>query len=503
MPHLNILARMLVGWLVWPRWPQVLVLLASLACALGVVGCASTPHPIVTEKVAQGLLRKVCWLPEELDPKTKHFVFLGNNGAAVSDQDKAAFASAVVQAGLVYEYDKSAPVENLRLIPLTRPDAWCTDVPKPTDEAVLRLFDPCADGTAQANGPAAKNLLAQFDVKSTYYCNQNAQMQPTTQQLIMRRNRQSVYLAAVMQAQAIATVLTQAEADMLRVINNDDSWLKRLFLSDPGTLEQIQERVAKQLDSIESPPEYNDKYLDLAALSGFHAGFDKGKFDVEAKLFAIDAGILVLEVVATEIVTAGVGGVAVAAARTGARAVKFTSTAGRKALVAAMKRLENVPIFIPVANGGVGTYVTAGQVLKSMSRYHARRLETAMFAKAREVEAALKAAGKPFVPLVKRTTDETHHIVAHGADKAKGARKRLAELGIDIDNPANGVFLPANMSSPNPLGSIVHRTLGNNKRYYEKVQEILEAATSQADALQRLERIGETLKNGTFFHARF
>ncbi len=178
MPYLNIL-----GFFLRRRWSGLLVWLVALGCALGVVGCASTPHPIVTEKVAQGLLRKVCWLPQELDPKTKNFVFLGDNGAAVSDQDKAAFASAVVQAGLIYEYDKAAPVENLRLIPLTRPDAWCTDVPKPTDEAVLRLFDPCADDVAQQNGPVAKNLLAQTNgppIRSRLYCGKEPRMAPTT-----------------------------------------------------------------------------------------------------------------------------------------------------------------------------------------------------------------------------------------------------------------------------------------------------------------------------------
>ncbi|HRI72297.1 MAG TPA: hypothetical protein PK156_49020, partial [Polyangium sp.] len=94
---------------------------------------------MVAPKIAQGLVRKVCWLPEEQDPELKYFVFAGDNGEIVSDQDKSAFESAVTQAGLIYEYDKSAPVENLRLIPLTRPDAWCTRVPRPTDEAVLRL----------------------------------------------------------------------------------------------------------------------------------------------------------------------------------------------------------------------------------------------------------------------------------------------------------------------------------------------------------------------------
>jgi hypothetical protein len=104
--------------------------------------------------------------------------------------------------------------------------------------------------------------------------------------------------------------------------------------------------------------------------------------------------------------------------------------------------------------------------------------------------------------LVKLATDETHHIVASGSKRAKGAREILETWGIDIDDPANGVFLPANLASPNPKGSIVHKTLGNNIKYYKKVEEYLDLATSQADAIQRLRRIGETLENGTFWHVR-
>ncbi|HRI71094.1 MAG TPA: AHH domain-containing protein [Polyangium sp.] len=120
-----------------------------------------------------------------------------------------------------------------------------------------------------------------------------------------------------------------------------------------------------------------------------------------------------------------------------------------------------------------------------------------MFAKAREMEAALKAAGKPFVPLIKRTTDETHHIVAHGAEKAKGARDILAKFGIDIDNPANGVYLPATKNSPNPNGSIVHSVLHTDK-YYEKVELLLDNAKTQKDAIQTLQKIQRMLENGTF-----
>ncbi len=183
MPYLNILARMLVGWFIWPRWPQIAVLLASLGCALGVTGCAPDPDPVVAPKIAQGLLRKVCWLPEELDPNTKHFVFLGDDGEIVSDQDKSAFESAVAQAGLIYEHDKSAPVDNLRLIPLTRPDAWCTRVPRPTDEAVLRLLNSCNGEKTQVYRPAAKNLLAQSSgppIRSRLFCSKKPRMAPTT-----------------------------------------------------------------------------------------------------------------------------------------------------------------------------------------------------------------------------------------------------------------------------------------------------------------------------------
>jgi hypothetical protein len=54
---------------------------------------------------------------------------------------------------------------------------------------------------------------------------------------------------------------------------------------------------------------------------------------------------------------------------------------------------------------------------------------------------------------------------------------------------------------PNPNGSIVHVTLGNNFVYYDKVQRYLEKATSQEDAIARLRYMGKTPKDGTFFDA--
>ena len=158
-----------------------------------------------------------------------------------------------------------------------------------------------------------------------------------------------------------------------------------------------------------------------------------------------------------------------------------------------MKRLENLPIFIPGAVNGMGAYIKAGQAIKSISQYNARMLETAMFAEAFVLKKAL----------TKLATDQTHHIVAQAAEKAKGARDILAKFGININHPANGVFLPGTKLAPNPRGAIVHAILANNLIYYKKVEIALQACKSQAEVLQVLRRLGKTLEDGTFFHANF
>jgi hypothetical protein len=205
---------------------------------------------------------------------------------------------------------------------------------------------------------------------------------------------------------------------------------------------------------------------------------------VEAKLFAIDVGVMLIEFAALEVALGPLGG---------AKFLASAASKGTKALAAAVSRLKNIPIFIPGAAGGAGGFMRVGNVLKALSKYHSRRLEAAMKAEA-------ELMGKPFVKLA---TDETHHIVAHTSNRpfAIECRRILEKFGIDVDHAANGVFLPATKSSPNPKGSIVHKILGTNDAYYRKMHEYLEDATSAADVLQRLRRIGEALEKGTFFNA--
>jgi A nuclease family of the HNH/ENDO VII superfamily with conserved AHH len=477
-----------------------------LAIVFTVMGCTSVvvmaPLQVPQEKV-----RVVCWDPPEKGTGDEYFVFPGNSDEAVSESREAAFLAEVRNGGLIFKYVRGTPASSLNLIPLSRTDAWCTGIPKPPEWA-QPLLQVCPEPIAnEATSPSSKRFLGQADnppVKSPLFCNQPGRLAPTTQELMVKRARELAYEDAYQWALKFATLTTQAKADLEYVTNQDASWLKQALTKDPGTIEQIQQRLADQLNSIEEPTEYTDPKLDMLARAGYQKGFEDGQFQVEATLFAIDAGVLILEVVAFEIAMGPLGGAKLVASAVskGAKAVKVVAGAGAKifqytksqagrALEAAMVRLGEIPILIPGAVDGLGATIKLKTLLRALSNYHAKKLQSAMFAEARLL-------GKQ---LVKLATDETHHIVAHGSKKAEKARKLLEQFGIDIDHPANGVFLPGTKKAPNPKGSIVHKTLGNNKDYYKRVENYLSEATSQADAIQRLRNIGETLQNGTFWHA--
>jgi hypothetical protein len=105
---------------------------------------------------------------------------------------------------------------------------------------------------------------------------------------------------------------------------------------------------------------------------------------------------------------------------------------------------------------------------------------------------ALQAAGRSrpapgYVP---------HHIVlveGGGADMA-AARQRLADLGIDIDHEANGVWLPSHRAAPGAEGAYHNRL--HNGLYFDAVATALFGAQSRDDALDVLRRIGRQLGTG-------
>lgn len=80
-----------------------------------------------------------------------------------------------------------------------------------------------------------------------------------------------------------------------------------------------------------------------------------------------------------------------------------------------------------------------------------------------------------------------HHIVAGNATGDKRARSILKKFGIGINDAVNGVFLSQSH----------HRKLHINA-YYEKVNDLLEAADSKEEAIEILNDIARQLRRGKF-----
>ena len=87
-----------------------------------------------------------------------------------------------------------------------------------------------------------------------------------------------------------------------------------------------------------------------------------------------------------------------------------------------------------------------------------------------------------------------HHIVAGNAKKAEESRTVLNKFGIDINDSANGVFLPTEKGVSE---SAYHPSLHTNQ-YYNKVNELMLQAETKEDAIATLGYIKDQLNKGTF-----
>ena len=91
-----------------------------------------------------------------------------------------------------------------------------------------------------------------------------------------------------------------------------------------------------------------------------------------------------------------------------------------------------------------------------------------------------------------------HHIIPGGDRRGDFARGVLTGAGIDINDAANGVFLPSNVTSANPDGMTVHGGL-NTSLYYDILNNRLRGLTDRQDILNALNDIRRDLQDGTFF----
>ena len=99
--------------------------------------------------------------------------------------------------------------------------------------------------------------------------------------------------------------------------------------------------------------------------------------------------------------------------------------------------------------------------------------------------------------LARPAESAAHHLVAGGAGGAADARAVLTRFGIDINAAENGVFLPRNLASANPIGAAVHSTI-HTDAYYAGANRLLGQATTRAEALDALDYVRQQLQSGGF-----
>jgi hypothetical protein len=108
----------------------------------------------------------------------------------------------------------------------------------------------------------------------------------------------------------------------------------------------------------------------------------------------------------------------------------------------------------------------------------------------KELADNLEAAGH-----IRPANSAAHHIVAENAKRAQLARNILAREGIDINDAANGVFLP--LSRRVASGAAAVHSVLHTRRYYAAINELLSSA-APGTVRQVLDDIRTQLLNGTF-----
>jgi hypothetical protein len=106
----------------------------------------------------------------------------------------------------------------------------------------------------------------------------------------------------------------------------------------------------------------------------------------------------------------------------------------------------------------------------------------------------MEEAGRPRPP-----DTAAAHIVAHSDPRAAMSLRIIEDAGIGRNTEANGIWLPRNLRSPNPLGSQVHSTMHTDVFYEELEMRLTQVAGQGKGIVERtLRDIGRQLTKGTF-----
>lgn len=97
---------------------------------------------------------------------------------------------------------------------------------------------------------------------------------------------------------------------------------------------------------------------------------------------------------------------------------------------------------------------------------------------------------------VKRPAETSaHHIVASTSKNATAARGVLAKYRIDVNDAANGVYLPTKSTSANPNNMSVHAKI-HTEKYFKYVNELMGGARNRSEAIDVLSHIRRQLQGG-------
>ena len=75
--------------------------------------------------------------------------------------------------------------------------------------------------------------------------------------------------------------------------------------------------------------------------------------------------------------------------------------------------------------------------------------------------------------------NDAHHMVGFGDKRVEELRTRLEQMGIDINDPVNGVWVP----------NKIHKRMHTND-YYNQINADFRGITTKEEALQVLEKAG-------------
>lgn len=145
-----------------------------------------------------------------------------------------------------------------------------------------------------------------------------------------------------------------------------------------------------------------------------------------------------------------------------------------------------------------------GSVFATVDKIIATNIKKRMAARAefngRLRKALIKSKGLPDVI----NSYDAHHIVAKNSQRSRRAVQILQALGIDLDDPANGVFLPSDAGSKRNgvlKGAYIHAQI-HTKPYYSNINyqivQAYEQGAEKEDMKRLLNDIARDLRRGVY-----